>query len=194
MINPDKRMLLRQLKRIERDLEEGRISREEYSSLKERYTEELETLEAVENIRKLQGQKSPEKPLDHWVEESRRKKDETEKRELMKRYISSEETREKPRVNLSLIGTIILVLAFFFGTGFGLYFMNPKTETPATGTVTVNESAFPSFNNTLKNTTRVVNQTSAPTINETPSTPAQPSRPPENQQGPGDQNTPGNST
>lgn len=99
MINPDKRMLLRQLKRIERDLEEGRISREEYSSLKERYTEELETLEAVENIRKLQGQKSPEKPLDHWVEESRRKKDETEKRELMKKYISSgrpEKARDKP--------------------------------------------------------------------------------------------------
>lgn len=133
MIGQDKKIILRQLKKLERDLEEGNISRKEYSELKEQYTKELETIEAVENIRRLQGQKTPEKTLDHWVEESRKKKDEKEKEELVRKYVRTDEVKGKRGPNLSLIGAIIIVAAFFFGTGFGLYFMNVKDETPVTG-------------------------------------------------------------
>ena len=176
MISPDKKILLRQLKKLERDLEEGNISRKKYSELKEQYTKELETIEAVENIRRLQGQKTPEKPLDHWVEESRKKKEEEEREELVRRYVKTEEVKERRGPNLSLIGAIIIVAAFFFGTGFGLYFMNLKEETPVTGTVTVNETAFPSFNNTVKNVT-VTSTTNRTPTNTTPTTPATPEKP-----------------
>ncbi|MFB2622831.1 hypothetical protein FVF72_05485 [Methanothermobacter sp. KEPCO-1] len=176
MISQDRKILLRQLKKLERDLEEGNISRKEYSELKEQYTKELETIEAVENIRRLQGQKTPEKPLDHWVEESRKKKDEEEREELVRRYVKTEEVKEKRGPNLSLIGAIIIVAAFFFGTGFGLYFMNLKEENPVTGTVTVNETAFPSFNNTVKNVT-VTSTTNRTPTNTTPTTPATPEKP-----------------
>ncbi|MCG2828121.1 hypothetical protein [Methanothermobacter sp. K4] len=197
MISQDKKILLRQLKKLERDLEEGNISRKEYTELKEQYTKELETIEAVENIRRLQGQKTPEKPLDHWVEESRKRKEEEEREELVRRYVKTEEVKGKRGPNLSLIGAIIIVAAFFFGTGFGLYFMNLKEETPATGTVTVNETAFPSFNNTLKNVTvtYTTNRTPTNTTPTTPTTPEKPSTPttpttPDNQGTGGGQNPP----
>ncbi|WP_226891084.1 hypothetical protein [Methanothermobacter thermautotrophicus] len=183
MISQDKKMLLRQLKKLEREREEGSISEKKYRSLREQYTRELETLEAVENIRRLQGQETPEKPLDHWVEESRIKKDRKEKEELIEKYVRTDETRRSKRPNLSLIGAIVLVVAFLFGTGFGLYFMNIQPETPATGTVTVNESAFPSFNNTVKNVTVTSNKTfnKANTTPQEPSTPSTPSTPQDNQ-------------
>lgn len=197
MISQDRKILLRQLKKLERDLEEGNISRKEYSELKEQYTKELETIEAVENIRRLQGQKTPEKPLDHWVEESRKKKDEEEREELVRRYVKTEEVKEKRGPNLSLIGAIIIVAAFFFGTGFGLYFMNLKEENPVTGTVTVNETAFPSFNNTVKNVTvtSTTNRTPTNTTPTTPTTPEKPSTPttpttPDNQGTGGGENPP----
>lgn len=197
MISQDRKILLRQLKKLERDLEEGNISRKEYSELKEQYTKELETIEAVENIRRLQGQKTPEKPLDHWVEESRKKKEEEEREELVRRYVKTEEVKEKRGPNLSLIGAIIIVAAFFFGTGFGLYFMNLKEETPVTGTVTVNETAFPSFNNTVKNVTvtSTTNRTPTNTTPTTPTTPEKPSTPatpttPDNQGTGGGENPP----
>ncbi|ADL59183.1 hypothetical protein ISG34_07905 [Methanothermobacter marburgensis] len=197
MISPDKKILLRQLKKLERDLEEGNISRKKYSELKEQYTKELETIEAVENIRRLQGQKTPEKPLDHWVEESRKKKEEEEREELVRRYVKTEEVKERRGPNLSLIGAIIIVAAFFFGTGFGLYFMNLKEETPVTGTVTVNETAFPSFNNTVKNVTvtSTTNRTPTNTTPTTPTTPEKPSTPttpttPDNQGTGGGENPP----
>ncbi|MGB9837330.1 hypothetical protein [Methanothermobacter sp.] len=197
MIGQDKKIILRQLKKLEGDLEEGNISRKEYSELKEQYTKELETIEAVENIRRLQGQKTPEKTLDHWVEESRKKKDEEEKEELVRKYVRTDEVKGKRGPNLSLIGAIIIVAAFFFGTGFGLYFMNVKDETPVTGTVTVNETAFPSFNNTVKNVTvthttnrNPTNTTpTAPTTPEKPSTPTTPTAP-DNQGTGGGQNPP----
>ncbi|MDN5374629.1 MAG: hypothetical protein PWP32_1394 [Methanothermobacter sp.] len=197
MISQDKKILLRQLKKLERDLEEGNISRKEYSELKEQYTKELETIEAVENIRRLQGQKTPEKPLDHWVEESRKKKEEEEREELVRRYVKTEEVKGRRGPNLSLIGAIIIVAAFFFGTGFGLYFMNLKEETPVTGTVTVNETAFPSFNNTVKNVTvtSTTNRTPTNTTPTTPTTPEKPSTPttpttPDNQGTGGGENPP----
>ncbi|QHN07791.1 hypothetical protein [Methanothermobacter sp. THM-2] len=197
MISQDRKILLRQLKKLERDLEEGNISRKKYSELKEQYTKELETIEAVENIRRLQGQKTPEKPLDHWVEESRKKKEEEEREELVRRYVKTEEVKERRGPNLSLIGAIIIVAAFFFGTGFGLYFMNLKEETPVTGTVTVNETAFPSFNNTVKNVT-VTSTTNRTPTNTTPTTPATPEKPstpttpttPDNQGTGGGENSP----
>ena len=183
MISQDKKMLLRKLKKLEREREEGSISEEEYRSLREQYTRELETLEAVENIRRLQGQETPEKPLDHWVEESRIEKDRKEKEELIKKYVRTEGPRRGSRPNLSLIGAIVLVVAFLFGTGFGLYFMNIQPETPATGTVTVNESAFPSSNNTVKNVTVTSNKTfnQENTTPQAPSTPSTPSTPQDNQ-------------
>ncbi|MDI9614857.1 hypothetical protein [Methanothermobacter sp.] len=197
MISQDKKILLRQLKKLERDLEEGNISRKEYTELKEQYTKELETIEAVENIRRLQGQKTPEKPLDHWVKESRKKKEEEEREELVRRYVKTEEVKGRRGLNLSLIGAIIIVAAFFFGTGFGLYFMNLKEETPVTGTVTVNETAFPSFNNTVKNVTvtYTTNRTPTNTTPTTPTTPEKPSTPttptnPDNQGTGGGENPP----
>ncbi len=54
---------------------------------------------------------------------------------------------------------VFLVLAFFVGTGYGVYVMSLPANNSSGVSMTVNDSAFPVVNNTTTNTTLTKNTT-----------------------------------
>ncbi len=59
---------------------------------------------------------------------------------------------------------VFLVLAFFVGTGYGVYAMSLPANNSSGASMTVNDSAFPVVNNTTTNTTLTKNTTKTTTI------------------------------
>ncbi|MDP3623601.1 MAG: hypothetical protein Q8R66_06705, partial [Methanobacteriaceae archaeon] len=81
--------LLKNLEDLEKDLEAGNIPKKQYESLKKQYTNRLETLEAAERVKRMQGRGTSEKTLDHWASQSKLEKDEEEQKELIKKYVTT---------------------------------------------------------------------------------------------------------
>ena len=59
---------------------------------------------------------------------------------------------------------VFLVLAFFVGTGYGVYVMSLPANNSSGVSMTVNDSAFPVVNNTTTNTTLTKNTTKTTTV------------------------------
>jgi len=183
------RELLRRLKDLEKDRQEGRISESKYRMLKREYQRELEAIEVAERIKRMQGRSTSEKPLDHWIEKAKEEEETREKEELVKKYVKKPATVEKkPQAPFKVLGLILLALAFFIGSGFGLYLLNLSQD--QTGNVLVNESAFPTF--TTNNTSTTINYVPETTSHynttryyepTTPTTPTTPSEPATNTSG-----------
>ncbi len=166
--------LLKNLEDLEKDLEAGKIPKKQYVSLKKQYTNRLDTLEAAERVKRMQGRGTSEKTLDHWASKSKLEKDEKEQEELIKKYVTTPKpTRSQAKAasaaasskggisRIGIIAGVLLALAFFVGTAFGVMMLN----TPVTvdnGTVTVNQSAFPLIENLTTNKT-ISNYTSTNT-------------------------------
>lgn len=68
------------------------------------------------------------------------------------------------------LSLIVVVLAFFIGTGYGVYVMVMDANDSIGTHMTVNESAFPVLNNTTTNTTIPKNTTKKPAKNNANST------------------------
>lgn len=150
--------LLKNLEDLEKDFEAGNIPKKQYESLKKQYTNRLETLEAAERIKRMQGRGTSEKTLDHWVSKSKIEKDKEEQEELIKKYVTTPKpkTKVKPKKEgisrVGIIAAILLAIAFFVGTGFGVLMLNGPVAVD-NGTVMVNETAFPPVIENLTNTT-----------------------------------------
>lgn len=178
--------LIRRLGELEKDWKAGKISKSKYMMLKREYQRELDAIEAAERIKRMQGRSDSEKPLDHWIEKSKEEKEIREKEELIEKYVKKPapaKGAERPRTAFKMIGALLLALAFFIGSGFGLYLLNLGSD--QTGTVLVNESAFPTF--TINNTTTTTNYVPETTYDNTttyePPTPPTPPEPPTNSSG-----------
>ena len=159
--------LLKNLEDLEKDLEAGKIPKKQYISLKKQYTNRLDTLQAAERIKRMQGRSTSENTLDHWASKSKIEKDEEEQEELIKKYVTTPKpTRSKAKAKaatsassskggisrIGIIAGVLLALAFFVGTGFGVMMLNAPV-TADNGTVTVNQTAFPLIENLTTNTT-----------------------------------------
>lgn len=150
--------LLKNLEDLEKDLEAGTIPKKQYESLKKQYTNRLETLEAAERIKRMQGRGTSEKTLDHWVSKSKIEKDKEEQEELIKKYVTTPKPKTKVKQKkegisrVGIIAAILLAIAFFVGTGFGVLMLNGPVEVD-NGILTVNETAFPPVIENLTNTT-----------------------------------------
>lgn len=157
--------LLKNLEDLEKDLEAGKIPKKQYISLKKQYTNRLDTLQAAERIKRMQGRSTSENTLDHWASKSKIEKDEEEQEELIKKYVTAPKpTRSKAKAastassskggisRIGIIAGVLLALAFFVGTGFGVMMLNAPV-TADNGTVTVNQTAFPLIENLTTNTT-----------------------------------------
>jgi hypothetical protein len=179
--------LLKNLEDLDKDLEAGKIPKKQYESLKKQYTNRLETLEAAERIKRMQGRGTSEKTLDHWASKSKIQKDEEEQEELIKKYVTTPKpkTKSQPKKakggipRIGIIAGVLLAIAFFVGTGFGVLMLNGPIAVD-NGTVMVNETAFPpvienlttntTTNKTvIKNTT--INNNSGGNTNNTPKPP-----------------------
>ena len=108
---------------------------------------------------------STEKSLDYWSDKKKEEDEIEEKEALIKKYVTTPKTAPvsqtkssgMSRGKVSLL--VFLVLAFFVGTGYGVYVMSLPANNSSGVSMTVNDSAFPVVNNTTTNTTLTKNTT-----------------------------------
>ena len=116
---------------------------------------------AADRIKRLQGKEVTEKPLDYWSDKKKEDEDIEEKEELIKKYVTMPKTAPVSQTKSSGMSRgkitllIFVVVAFFVGTGYGVYVMSIP-ENNSSNTLTVNDSAFP-----LNNTNITANTTSS---------------------------------
>ena len=172
-INLDKDKIYKSLNELETDFTEGKVSKKEYNKLKKEYNSQLETIEAADRIKRLQGRGAVEKPLDHWTNKKKEADAEKEKDELVKKYVTPagyKTTKKSPsslKSSLPLMVIAFLAVAFIVGIGLGSSFLSsPRDSTQIS--VAVNESAFPDFNNTnMTNQTKTTKKTTNQAKNDT---------------------------
>jgi hypothetical protein len=145
--------------------------------------DKLDTVLAADRIKRLQGKDVTEKPLDYWSDKKREDENIEEKEALIKKYVTTPKTAPVSKTKSTGMSRgkiyllIFLVVAFFVGTGYGVYVMSMPSDEVSAAIMTVNDSAFPYVNNTTvnqtttsKNTTTTLvkkNTTSTPTRNTT---------------------------
>ncbi|HOI39655.1 MAG TPA: hypothetical protein PL168_02905 [Methanobacterium sp.] len=174
----DRKKLELKFEELERDYTQGNISKKEYFAQKRDLGRDMETLNAAERVRRMQGRMGSEKTLDHWSEqedESKKLAEEAEKEEMLKKYITNPNSikgREIPtrewfgkRAKISLVAFIVLALVV--GTSMGFLFINKPSEVSSVSML-VNDSAFPPVAN---NTTTITSTNYTKTVDYTPTTP-----------------------
>lgn len=121
---------------------------------------------AAERVQKLQGKEVTEKSQEYLSDKKKEDEDNVEKDALIQKYVTNPpevpvnktESSGLSKGKISLL--IFVVLAFFVGTGYGVYVMSIPANNSSGSTINVNASAFPTVNNTTVNQT--VNQTNVP--------------------------------
>ncbi len=164
----DKKELIRSLRELEFDFEQGNISKRTYYKQKRQITEKLETMDAADRIRRLQGKKTAEKPLEYWTEKKQEEDDLKEREELLKKYVTPSSTHPTTRSmdksgnnwSKAIIVGFILV-GFIMGTSFGVMLISPVTDSPAVSMV-VNDTAL-----TMKNQTNSTSTSTSTSTNYT---------------------------
>jgi len=174
-----KKKLDQTLEELELDYSKGNISKKEYFAQKRDIGQEMETLQAAEHVRRMQGRMGSEKSLDYWSDQEDEKKklaDEAEKQEMLKKYITKPESikgKEMPsrdwfgkRAKIGLLAFVIL--AFVVGTSMGSMFITKPSESPQIS-MAVNASAFlpAPVNNTTTTTSNVTKTTTDTTDTDT---------------------------
>lgn len=155
-ISIERSKIKRSLEELENEFKNGNIPQNHYEFQKRQLTEKLETLSVAERVRKLQGKETTEAPAES--------NDESENKELFKKYITSSGLKEKniesdKKISSNtMIGTALLIVAFVIGAGFGIYILNIPEEVSSVSLFT-NDSAFPPY--VLNNTTNTTNMTNA---------------------------------
>ena len=182
-INLDKDKIYKSLNDLERDFTEGKISKKEYNKLKNEYSSQLETFEAADRIKRLQGKGSVEKTLDHWTNKKKEADAVKEKDELVKKYVTPagyKITKKPPssgKSNLPIMVIAFLAVAFIVGIGFGSNILSSPSDSSQIS-VAVNESAFPDFNNST-NMTNKTKVTTKKTTNQNKNNTPEPKPTPE---------------
>lgn len=160
-IKSDKDKVIRSLQEVEFEFAQGNISKKAYTSQKRELQTKLETLEVADRVKRLQGKKETEKPLEYWTEKKEEAEEKRAKEELMKKFITDSSPTypnaktEKASVNKRKAVLIALLgLIFISGIGFGIFLMKVPSESAA-ATMNVDQSAFPVITNntTVSNTT-----------------------------------------
>jgi hypothetical protein len=132
---------------------------------------------AVDRVKKLQGKEVTEQSTEYLSDKKKEDADTVEKDALIQKYVTN--PPEKPFAQTGSSGLskgkigllIFVVLAFFVGTGYGVYVMSIPANNSSGSTIDVNASAFPTVNNTTVNqTVNPTNTTSTTTAVTTPTT------------------------
>lgn len=139
--------------------------------------DKLDTVLAADRIKRLQGKDVTEKPLDYWSDKKKEEENIEEKEELIKKYVttpkmapvSNSQSSGMSRGKIYLL--IFLVVAFFVGTGYGVYVMSMPSDDVSAVIMTINDSAFPYVNNTTVNLTNNQNTTKTTVVKRNTTTP-----------------------
>lgn len=158
------------MKKLEEQFAAGKVSKRQYSLEKRVIEDKLDTVLAADRIKRLQGKEVvDEKPLEYWSDKQKEDEDLEEKEALIEKYVTTPkpapvETKSgMSRGKISLL--IFLVVAFFVGTGYGVYVMSAPSNNSSAPLMTVNESAFPIVNNTTNITTNKTSSNGVKTTN-----------------------------
>ena len=68
----DKKKLKKLVDELEHEYSKGNISKKEYFAQKRDLGQEMETLQAADRVRRMQGRMGSEKSLDYWADEEDR--------------------------------------------------------------------------------------------------------------------------
>ena len=131
---------------------------------------------AVDRVKKLQGKEVTEQSKEYLSDKKKEDADTVEKDALIQKYVTNPPEEpvaqtESSGLSKGKIGLLIfVVLAFFVGTGYGVYVMSIPANNSSGSTIDVNASAFPAVNNTTANQTANQTNTSTTTAVTTPTT------------------------
>ena len=154
-IIPDKEKLIKSLNELEFEFKKGNISKNAYNSQKKKLNDKIDTIEIVNRVKKLQGKDEAGKTFDYLTQQKKDDKVQEEQEELMRKYMTSSKThdlrtiKEKKRGinrNRTILATLLAVI-FISGVVFGFVVINGSFESSAVP-MTLNQSAFTTFNNT----------------------------------------------
>ena len=162
------------LKRLESQFTEGKISKRQYNLKRRVLDDKLGTVLAAEHVKKLQGKEVTEKSQEYLSEQKKEDEDTVEKEALIQKYVTNPpevpvtttKSSGLSKGKLSLL--IFVVVAFFVGTGYGVYVMSIPGNNSSGSTIDVNASAFPIVNNTTANQTNTTSTKTA--VTKTPTT------------------------
>ncbi|MGL6299166.1 MAG: hypothetical protein ACRC1M_08375 [Methanobacteriaceae archaeon] len=144
-ISQDKQELLRILKELEKDFEEGKISEKNYRLLSKQYISKLENLDAANRIKNMMGQDEEESLRREKMARNMAQRNKRENEDLINRYVSNPKTKRKAsssnKNQYLLIGGVFLLAAAVLGVFFAVGALGSTNI--GLPTLTVDESAFP---------------------------------------------------
>jgi hypothetical protein len=117
----------------------------------------------VDRVKQLQGKEVTEQSQEYLSDKKKEDADTVEKDALIQKYVTNPPEKAVTKTGSSGLSKgkisllIFVVLAFFVGTGYGVYVMSIPGNNSTGTKIDVNASAFPTVNNTTVNQT--ANQT-----------------------------------
>ena len=166
----DKEKLLRVIRSLDTDYEQGKISDEKYRYFRSKYEDKLNALDArdaTDRIRSMQGKSSNKKTA---PEPPRLNKKKEEEKDLVQKYIinpkkddKSFNKEKKPPMDNStfrLITVLVLVIGFTAGIGYGVLTFDFGSISVSDAQAIVEDTAFPEVQEVqVNNTTNTSVQT-----------------------------------
>ncbi len=154
-ISLEKERVIKSLKELEKEYNKGNIPKSHYNFQKRKLTEQLETFDVADRVRKLQGKETAD-VTDTEINS------EEDNGELFKKFITPPGLKEKNikpkgRSINTKIAAGVLVAAFFIGIVFGIYGFIPQQV--SSSSLYTNDTAFPPFVNNSTNVTNMTNST-----------------------------------
>lgn len=161
-ISQDKQELLRILKELEKDFEEGKISEKNYRLLSKQYISKLENLDTANRIKNMMGQDEEESIRKEQIARNMAQRNKRENDDLINRYVSNPRTKRKAsssnKNQYLLIGGVFLLAAAVLGVFFAVGALGSTNI--GLPTLTVEESAFPEGGINITNDTNTTTSNS----------------------------------
>ena len=159
-MSEDRDRLLKIMSSLEADYRSGKISADKYSYFRSKYEDKLNTIDAeaaTRKIRSMQGKSSTKKRKRSKKPTNKKKQEE---QDLVQKYIINPKKGDA-RYNktkkssmdsgtFKLLLLLVLVIGFTAGVAYGVFNFDFDTVSQAESVATVQDTAFPEFNEVLK--------------------------------------------
>lgn len=163
-MSEDRDKLLKIMSSLEADYRSGKISADKYSYFRSKYEDKLNTIDAEAATRKIRSMQG--KPSNSTKKRKRSKKPTSRKKQeeqdLVQKYIinpkkgDAKYNRAKKSSmdsgTFKLLLLLVLVVGFTAGVAYGVFNFDFDTVSQTESVATVEDTAFPEFNEVLKTT------------------------------------------
>ena len=163
-MSEDRDKLLKIMSSLEADYRSGKISADKYSYFRSKYEDKLNTIDAEAATRKIRSMQG--KPSNSTKKRKRSKKPtnrkKQEEQDLVQKYIinpkkgDAKYNRAKKSSmdsgTFKLLLLLVLVVGFTAGVAYGVFNFDFDTVSQTESVATVEDTAFPEFNEVLKTT------------------------------------------